>query len=571
MKILMLSWEYPPKNIGGLSTHVYYLSHALVAAGNDVHVITCEEGTAPIEEYDKGVYVHRVEPYKIETDDFIKWVMQLNFAMVEKATSIIKKEGYFDIIHAHDWLATFAARTIKWAFNIPIVCTIHATEYGRNNGIKTDMQRYISSVEWMLSYDSWKVITCSNYMRQQISDVFSTPWDKIWVIPNGVETHNFDFEFDWLEFRRKFAIDDEKIIFFIGRHVFEKGVHNLIEAAPQIVNGCSRAKFIIAGKGPMSDELIDRVKSMGLTSKFLFTGYMDDDTRNKLYRVANVAVFPSLYEPFGIVALEAMSAGCPVVVSDTGGLGEIVEHRVNGLKAICGMPQSYGDNILEILRDDALASNLKENAYKTVYEKYTWDKVSELTIKLYNSVKEETSGTEWEFKNDLSLVSSVNEIKEKAFKESEELKNKIALEINEMRKNALEDINALKSNAQKEAKSIKSNAEKEAKTLLVNAEKEAKTLKSAALKEEKKASSDIKKEAAIEGSNVKESVPKKKAKKVISAENKDAKANKKTEKDSEKKDTEKKKKRSSQKNTKNSTNNDLNTKTDSKSNENKKE
>lgn len=396
MKILMLSWEYPPKNVGGLSNHVFYLSHALSKLGHEIHVITCEEGMAPAEENNNGVFVHRVTPYKIETDDFTKWVMQLNFAMVEEATKLITTSGKFDLIHAHDWLSAFSAKTLKWSFKIPMVATIHATEYGRNAGINTEMQKYISSTEWLLVYEAWKVIGCSDYMRQQMSDVFSVPWDKVWVIPNGVNPEKFDFEFDWLNFRRNYARDDEKIVFYVGRHVFEKGIHLLVEAAHGIIEKYNSTKIIIAGAGPMTEELKSRVRQMGIEAKLQFTGYMSDEDRDKMYRVANVAVFPSLYEPFGIVALEAMAAGCPVVVSDTGGLGEIINHRENGLKAISGSVDSLINNISEILYDQNLAYFLKKNALQSVYDKYTWDKVAELTTKMYKMVQDEIKGTEWQ-------------------------------------------------------------------------------------------------------------------------------------------------------------------------------
>lgn len=396
MKIIMLSWEYPPKSVGGLSTHVYNLSQGLNSLGHEVHVITCEEGTAPIEENDKGVNVHRIEPYKIDTEDFVKWVMQLNFAMIEEGIRLIKKLGEVNIIHAHDWLTTYAAKVLKWSFNIPMVCTIHATEYGRNGGIQTDMQRYISSSEWMLTYEAWKVITCSSYMRKQISDIFSTPFDKIRVIPNGVDSITFDLEFDEPAFRREFANDDEKIVFFIGRHVYEKGIHLLIEAASKIVAENKKTRFIIGGKGPMTEELKSRVKQLGLENNISFVGYMDDATRNKMYKVADAAVFPSLYEPFGIVALEAMSAGCPVVVSDTGGFSEIIEHKVNGLKVITGWTPSIEDNVCEILKNEELAKELKENGQHYTFEQYAWDIIAQSTISLYEEVKKEAQGTEWQ-------------------------------------------------------------------------------------------------------------------------------------------------------------------------------
>lgn len=407
MRILMLSWEYPPKSVGGLSNHVYNLSHALKSIGHEVHVITCEEGIAPIEENDNGVYIHRVTPYRIDTEDFTKWIMQLNFSMIEEAARIIRKTGKIDIIHAHDWLSAFSAKTLKWSFNIPMVCTIHATEEGRNNGIRTDMQRYISSTEWFLSYEAWKIISCSHYMKSQILNIFNVEDEKVWVIPNGVDCKAFDIDCDFLSFRRQYALDYEKIVLFVGRHVFEKGVHLLIDAVPGIVSKYSNAKIVIAGIGPMTEELKDKVKRMGLSNKVLFAGYMDDESKNKLYKVADAAVFPSLYEPFGIVALEAMAAGCPVVVSDTGGLAELIDHKYNGMKMINGLTESLRDNVLELLFDEELARYVKKNAERTVSEKYTWGKVAKLTTEMYQKVKEEALDTEWDVDKKIFMEETV--------------------------------------------------------------------------------------------------------------------------------------------------------------------
>ncbi|AAK79029.1 glycosyltransferase involved in cell wall biosynthesis [Clostridium acetobutylicum] len=437
MKILMLSWEYPPKNVGGLSNHVYNLSHALASLGHEVYVVTCEEKTAPVEENDDGVYVHRVTPYKIDTEDFTKWVMHLNFSMIEECTRLMKKIGKVDMIHVHDWLCVYCGKVLKWSYKIPMVCTIHATEKGRNNGIRTEMQRYISSAEWLLTYESWKIVACSGYMKAQIVDTFNTPEEKVWIIPNGIDLNSFDFDFDWLKFRRKYACDDEKIVFFIGRHVFEKGIQILIDAAPGIVSEYNKTKFIIAGTGPMTEELKDKVKSIGLQDKFLFTGYMDNKTKKKFYRVASVAVFPSLYEPFGIVLLEAMAAGCPAVVSDTGGFGEIIQHRSNGMKMINSSVESLKDNVLEILKNDSLAQTVRRNAIKTVEDKYTWQRVSKLTTEMYELIKEEARYTEWD--------QGSNKLKEDKLKKNKE-KTKVKV------KNSLKDENTEETNIKKSSR-----------------------------------------------------------------------------------------------------------------------
>lgn len=398
MKILMLSWEYPPKNVGGLSNHVYHLSKNLARIGHEVHVITCQEGTAPIKEKKNGVFVHRIEPYKLQTNDFVKWVMQLNFAMIEEAIRLIREIGKVDIIHAHDWLSAYSTKTLKWAYNIPVVCTIHATEYGRNNGIRTEMQSYISSVEWSIVYESWKTVACSNYMRDEISRLFSAPLEKIWVIPNGVEVNEFQRGFNKENFKKKYANKDEKIILYVGRHVFEKGIQLLVDAIPDIIKEYKNTKFIICGMGPMTEELKEKVKNSGLSNKVIFTGYISDNEKKKLYGVADIAVFPSLYEPFGIVALEAMAAKCPVIVSDIGGFSEIINHKVNGMKFICGSSSSLKDNILEVLSDNILADKLREKGFSSVVENYSWINIALTTVNMYKSVLDEVKGTEWENK-----------------------------------------------------------------------------------------------------------------------------------------------------------------------------
>lgn len=388
MRILMLSWEYPPKNVGGLSNHVYNISYSLSKLGHEVHVVTCQEGTAPINEKDKGVFIHRVKPYNINTQDFVKWVMHLNFAMIEECMRIIKDTGDFNIIHGHDWLCVYALKSLKWGFSIPALCTIHATEHGRNHGIRTEMQRYIASCEGMLVYECKRIITCSNFMRDDVGTLFSQPLDKIKVIPNGIEVTKFGKRIKNKEFRRKFAEDEEKIVIFIGRHVHEKGIHLLIESIPSIVEKYKNIKFIIGGIGPMTLELKDKVQRMNIQNKVIFTGYISDEDKINLYKVADAAVFPSLYEPFGIVVLEAMASGCPVVASDVGGISEIINHKTTGLKFIPSSVNSLRDNLISILMDEGLSRKLSGNAKVEIKEKYSWEKAASLTLEVYKEVLE---------------------------------------------------------------------------------------------------------------------------------------------------------------------------------------
>ena len=380
MKILMLTWEYPPRIVGGIARVVHDLSKRLIKDGHEVTVVTYRENTdVPEYENDKGVDVYRVDNYMIHPNNFIDWIMQLNFNLVAKATEVIQNKGRFDVIHAHDWLVAYSAKSLKNAFNIPIVATIHATESGRNSGIHDETQRYINDTEWMLTYEATEVIVNSNYMKGHIQGLFGLPFDKIEVIPNGINLTNFNGVDRDYDFRRQFAMDNEKIILYMGRLVYEKGIQHLISAMPKILNGYHDSKLIIAGKGGMMDELKVQANSMGLGNKVYFTGYLNSKQVQKMYKCADIAVFPSTYEPFGIVALEAMLAGVPTVVSDIGGLNEIVEHGVTGMKSYCGNSKSIADSVLSLLYNPQLCDNVSKNAKIKVKEQFNWAKIAQDT------------------------------------------------------------------------------------------------------------------------------------------------------------------------------------------------
>ena len=380
MKILMLTWEYPPRIVGGIARVVHDLSKRLIKDGHEVTVVTYRDNASvPEYENDKGVNVYRVDNYMIHPNNFIDWIMQLNFNMMAKATEIINKEGGFDVIHAHDWLVTYAAKSLKNAYDIPIVATIHATEAGRNSGIHDDTQRYINDTEWLLTYEATEVIVNSNYMKNELQRLFGLPFDKINVIPNGINLNNFvGIERDY-DFRRQYAMDNEKIILYVGRLVYEKGIQHLIAAMPKILSNYNDAKLIIVGKGGMLDELKAETSNLGLDSKVYFTGYMDSKKIQKMYKCADVAVFPSTYEPFGIVALEAMLAGVPTVVSDIGGLDEIVLHGVDGMKSYAGNANSIADSVTTLLYDHQLATNVSKKAKQKVKEQFNWEKIAQDT------------------------------------------------------------------------------------------------------------------------------------------------------------------------------------------------
>jgi len=220
------------------------------------------------------------------------------------------------------------------------------------------------------------------------------------MVPNGVNTEVYEKteKEDLGQFRNRFALPQEKIVLFVGRLVYEKGVHVLVNSVPKVL-AKTNAKFIIVGNGYMRDQLANVVKGMGLTHKVLFTGFVDDETLRKLQICADVSVVPSLFEPCGIVALEAMAAKSPVVVSDIGGLSEIVNHDVDGVKVYTDNPDSLAWGITRALTDETYANKLRTNAYKKVLEKYNWDKIAQQTKSIYETVLSDYSKSFWAVKS----------------------------------------------------------------------------------------------------------------------------------------------------------------------------
>jgi len=397
LTVMMLTWEFPPRIIGGISPHVYYLSKSLARNGAKVYVVTCDFPGAPQHEVLDGVEVFRIDSYKNPSPDFATWVYLMNMNMQKEAAALAKSlKAKVDLFHAHDWLVATAGIGLKHVFRRPLFATMHSTEIGRRNGIHSDYERMIHETEAWLTYEAWKVICCSDYMVSHVRWAFGLPPDKMMMIPNGVNADVYAAikKNELSQFRSRFALPEEKIVLFVGRLVHEKGVHVLVNAAPKVLEKAN-AKIIIVGNGYMKEQLSGIVKGMGIAHKVLFTGFVDDETLRGLQTCADVSVVPSLFEPFGIVALEAMAAKSPVVVSDTGGLAEIVDHDVDGVKVYPGNPDSLAWGITRILTDETNANRLRSNAYKKIQERFNWDRIAQQTMSVYEAVLGEYSKSFW--------------------------------------------------------------------------------------------------------------------------------------------------------------------------------
>ena len=397
LSVMMLTWEFPPRVIGGISPHVFFLSRSLAETGVKVYVVTCDFPGAPAHETLDGVEVYRIDSYKNPSPDFATWVYLMNLNMQKEAAALAAKlPDKIDVFHAHDWLVATAGIGLKHVFRKPLLVTMHSTEIGRRDGIHTATEKMIHETEAWLTYEAWKVICCSDYMVSHVKWAFGSPDDKLVMVPNGVNPRVYENveELERQPFRRAYALPEEKLLLFVGRLVYEKGAHVLINAIPKILEKVN-AKFVIVGSGYMKDQLSKIVRSMGQEHKVMFTGFLDEQTLLRLQTCADVSVVPSLFEPFGIVALEAMAAKSPVVVSDTGGLSEIVDHDVTGVKVYPNNTDSLAWGITKVLLDDKYRAQISRNGYKKVQEKYDWGKIAQQTKRIYEGVLSEYSKSFW--------------------------------------------------------------------------------------------------------------------------------------------------------------------------------
>lgn len=400
LRVVMLSWEYPPRIVGGISPHVADLSPQLVKRGIEVHVVTKATPQAPDEEVEpSGVHVHRVHLAE-EPKDFIHEIQLLNQATERRVRKLLedwRPGGQPTIFHAHDWLSLDSARELKYEYQLPMIATVHATEHGRHGGIFTDISRTIHEQEYWLTYEAWRVIVCSEFMKGQVHSIFNCPVDKIDVIFNGVNREKFAFEWteeERLAWRRKLARDDEKIVMYVGRFVREKGIQVLLNAASAVLAEEPNTKFVIVGGGQRT-QMESFIRWAGLEDKVLFTGFMANRSLLNLYRSADVAVFPSLYEPFGIVALEGMAAGAAVVSSDAGGLQEVVLNDVTGTTSYAGDPGSLAWAILRALGDPKRTDRLRSNATARLATDFDWEVIAEQTHRVYERVWAEFLESYW--------------------------------------------------------------------------------------------------------------------------------------------------------------------------------
>ncbi len=384
MKICLLSWEFPPRIVGGIARHVYGLAKALARSGNDVGVVTLDfPGVPDYEEIESfKVYRSRTE---VGHPNFLTWAFLFNH-FLEKQLAAANRDFDFDLIHIHDWLVAPAGVGFKHFLNKPLFCTMHSTEHGRSSLHNADSYM-IDGMEWWACYEAAQVIVTSNSMKGEVCGHFHVPEAKVDVIPNAVDISKYDSKVERLAVRRRFGVGDhEKLVLYVGRLVPQKGVEYLIRAMPRISWRFPEAKFVIVGEGWMRGNLEWLTDQSGQRWRTNFTGFISDADLVALTKSADVMVVPSIYEPFGIVALEGMAAGVPVVASQVGGLAEVVEHDKTGVWVYPRSPNSIAWGVERVLSDSGYRDWLVKNGYETVRNRFSWDVIAKQTVEVYKRV-----------------------------------------------------------------------------------------------------------------------------------------------------------------------------------------
>jgi len=374
----MLSWEYPPLVVGGIAAHVDGLARALVRDGHEVVVLSLHHPSAPDDAVVDGVRVLRahVDLPWVPDGDLVARMASANHHVVQLAARL--GDWRPDIVHAHDWLVAWAGDTLRILLDAPLVATIHATERGRHGGhLPPGMPAEINAVEWWLTYQAREVICCSRFMVREVLDGFELPSEKVHLVPNGVDP-------DLWAPPVIATPEREPLVLSWGRVQYEKGFQVLVQAIARLRKRVPDVRCVIAGRGSYLAELQTQVDIEGVNDLVTLAGFVPDDELRSMLHRAGCVVIPSLYEPFGIVALEAMASGAPTVVARTGGLAEIVEGTDAGLVFEPGNPDQLAALIEETLTDAVAARSLQQHAAELVAERYTWDAIAQGTLEVYD-------------------------------------------------------------------------------------------------------------------------------------------------------------------------------------------
>ncbi len=386
MRIALFAWESMHSvSVGGVAFHVTELACALERKGHEVHVFTrLGKADQPWYERIHGVHYHRC-PFNT-SNDFVEEINNMCRAFVDAFFQTEDYIGRFDIVHAHDWLTSNAMVWIKEGRGHKGILTIHSTEYGRcGNNFSGGNSARIRDHERHGTFCADKVIAVSKALKSEIMWMYNVPDWKSFVIYNGINSRNFNGWIDPAAVRKLYNVGPlDPVVLFVGRMVYQKGPDLLVEAIPSVLKYYDKAKFIFVGDGEMRWDVENKSRSMGVSHATRFLGYLNGWRLVDLYKASDAVCIPSRNEPFGIVILEAWSAGKPVIASLSGGPGEIIWHDVNGLK-IYPNPDSVAWGIGTMFQDFEHARWMGKNGRIAVESAFSWDIIANQVLAVYEN------------------------------------------------------------------------------------------------------------------------------------------------------------------------------------------
>lgn len=383
MKIAMLSWEsLHSVTVGGAAVAVTELAAALERSGNEVHVFTRLVPGQRFYERVYGVHYHRC-PYPPHPD-FVDDVNNMCRALVERLFVVEDMTGPFDIVHAHDWLAANAMIWIKQGRGRTSVFQVHSTEYARcGNAFPGGRSTRVRDQERAGTYWADRVICVSNTTKKEVMWMYEVPEAKTAILFNGVNASRFRLDVDPGGVKRSLSLGPvDPTVLYCGRLEWQKGPDLLVEAIPRVMGAHPQARFVFAGDGGMRGDLERRVRELGVAHAVRFVGVRSGDALVELFKMCDMVCIPSRNEPFGIVVLEAWSAGKPVVVTENGGPSEFVRHDFNGLR-IHPEAGSIAWGITRLMEDCEHARWMGQNGYDTVGEQFSWDAIAVQAMDIY--------------------------------------------------------------------------------------------------------------------------------------------------------------------------------------------
>lgn len=375
----MLSWEFPPSAAGGMAAHVDGLAHAIQQQGHDVVVITRRVPGVDTDAVLGDVRVMRADidlPWL--PDNRVAAVASANHAVVALASSL--GPWVPDVVHAHDWTMAWAADVISALTGAPIVTTFHGTERGRHGGhLKPGPSTDINSVEWWLAYRSRRITASTKLMVREVVDGFEVDPSHVTRVPGGIDP-------EWWRTAGPDEPDAPRrggLVLTWGRVQYEKGFQVLARAVGSLRYRIAGLECVIAGRGSYLPELQSQIDVAGVGDIVELPGFLSDNRLRAETHRAGCIVIPSLYEPFGIVALEALASGAPLVVADTGGLAELVGGTGSALLFEPGNAEHLADCIERVLTDQELADGLVTKGRELIEATYSWRAIATRMLGVY--------------------------------------------------------------------------------------------------------------------------------------------------------------------------------------------